>query len=146
MKQAISMRQRLGPEGLSKLRRIVGDAKAENDTPIPEDLFGESVADLNTISWVPVQTVQEGRKLLPTTNRVVEDIQLKEYIASDGSELPFFVQFDNIQVSDQIQETEGSSLIMISQSEFITVSAWLSLASVPDHLLPYVALPLHEYS
>lgn len=113
LKRAKSRRLQLGPEGLSKLREKVKNAKAENDTPIPEDLFRTSVADVSEIPWISLKTVQEGRQLLDISSTIIEDAQLKEYIDSDGQALPFFVHFDNVPVSNNVLKTKFTRLTVV---------------------------------
>lgn len=123
MKQDVSRRLQLGPEELAKLREKLENAKAKNDTPIPEELFGTSMANVSAIPWLPVQMVLEGRQLLPFSSSVTEDAKLKEYIASDGQELPFLVQFDNIQVSG-----------MLLMGQFYEINQSFSPSSSPSML------------
>jgi hypothetical protein len=90
--------ERLGPEGLARAAKIVNEANAENSKEIPSDIIASfSVPDIDSISWINVQSAQavgEGwdAKAARTDNR------LAEHLASDGKELPFFVQYDHVSV------------------------------------------------
>ena len=89
----------LGPEGLQKAKEELEAAKAKHEEPIPEDLIKTfPVPDVHSIAWIPVQSLQEG------TSSVVErqkspSTPLEKHINADGAALPFFVEFDHVQVS-----------------------------------------------
>lgn len=91
--------ERLGPEGLKKAEMELEEAKAEHSRPIPTDILTSfPVPDVKSISWIPVQSVQEpghGRKVdyPPSVND-----PLFKYIQSDGEPLPFFVEYDHVEV------------------------------------------------
>lgn len=93
--------KRLGPDGLAKARAVLEQAKAENDAPIPEELLtGFPVPDVSSISWIPVQSAQEGNKVMQHPGQT-ENSRLVEHLNSDGDKLPFFVQFDHVQVGNE---------------------------------------------
>jgi hypothetical protein len=91
--------KRLGPEGLEKAAKLLEDAKAEHDRPIPKEILTAfPVPDVKTIAWISVQSVQEqgiGRKQTVPPNQS----SLSRHISQDGHALPFFVQYDHVQVS-----------------------------------------------
>ena len=90
----------LGPEGLAKKKKELEDAKAENDKPIPERILTSfPVPDVKSISWIPVQSVQGKKTGKALANGVHGGTELSKHIKADGSELPFCVQFDHVQVS-----------------------------------------------
>lgn len=110
----------LGPEGLAQRAKELEEAKAEHDKPIPTEVLKSfPLPDVKSISWIPVQSVQQagaGRKNeVPT---VANDIS--RHVSGDGPPLPFFVQYDHV------------------KSDFVTVHALLSLARLPSHLRPYI--------
>ena len=74
------------------------EAKAEHEKPIPTEVLKSfPVPDLKSISWIPVQSVQQagtGRK--STTTAVAND--LSRHVSGDGPPLPFFVQYDHVKV------------------------------------------------
>lgn len=89
----------LGAEGLKKAEAELEAAKAEHDKPIPTDVLTSfPLPDVKSISWIPVQSIQEagiGRK----AHRLSESSpELARHITSDGSPLPFFVQYDHVEV------------------------------------------------
>lgn len=89
----------LGPEGLAKAEKLLEDAKAEHDKPIPTDVISAfPVPDVNTITWINVQSVQEpGKGRSPSAQK--NDTPLSKHIGQDGETLPFFVQYDHVQAS-----------------------------------------------
>lgn len=90
--------KKLGPTGLAKATKELEDAKAEHDKPIPTDvLTAFPVPDVKSISWIPVQSVQErGKGRTPA--KKVADSELSKHIEADGSLLPFFVEYDHVKV------------------------------------------------
>jgi len=91
--------KRLGAEGLEKAKKKLDDAKAEHDKPIPNDILAKfPIPSVESISWIPVQSLQQpgtGRSL--TVPQAV-NAELKQHIDADGQDLPFFLQYDNVQV------------------------------------------------
>ena len=73
-------------------------AKAEHDKPIPTEVLKSfPLPDVKSISWIPVQSVQQagaGRKSGPPS--VANDIN--RHVSGDGPPLPFFVQYDHVKV------------------------------------------------
>ncbi|KDQ20880.1 hypothetical protein BOTBODRAFT_26896 [Botryobasidium botryosum FD-172 SS1] len=119
--------ERLGPEGLVRLEKELEAAKKENDAPIPaEVLIKFPVPDIKSISWIPVQSVRNDsdKSLVRLTEELEE---LAKHLAGDAADLPYFVQFDHV------------------KSEFVSVTAYLSTASLPDRLRPYVAIYLSSF-
>lgn len=84
---------------MANAAKVVAAAKAEHDKPIPKELLTSfPVPDVKSISFIPVQSVQQpgtGRqKDAPAPNAT----ELAKKINADGEELPFFVQFDHVKV------------------------------------------------
>lgn len=105
----------LGPEGLALKKKELEGAKAENDKPIPEQILKSfPVPDVKSISWIPVQSVQEGNKESALTNGVHGGNALRKHINTDGAKLPFFVQFDHVQVRNRQCPALRTKLINIS--------------------------------
>lgn len=107
--------ENLGPDGLKKAAEELEAAKAEHGKPIPtEVLTSFPVPDVNSIAWIPVQTVQEpgkGRKRRESNDI---DTLLSKHILSDGTILPFFVEYDHVQVGFKyINSSEVLSLSII---------------------------------
>lgn len=89
----------LGPEGLKKAEQELEEAKAEHEKPIPTDILTAfPVPDVKSISWIPVQSVQECGKGRTARISQAATADLSKYIQADGSPLPFFVQYDHVQV------------------------------------------------
>ena len=130
----------LGPEGLKKAEAELEAAKAEHETAVPiEILTSFPVPDVKTISWLPVQSVQEpgiGRKLVYPA---LASSPLSKYIDSDGKPLSFFVEYDHVEVcSDSLIFLEQglNFLFSLHQSDFVTVHGFFSLAKLPNRLRP----------
>jgi Zn-dependent M16 (insulinase) family peptidase len=92
--------KRLGPEGIAAAVKELEEAKAEHDKPIPESvLTAFPVPDVKSISWIPVQSVQQpgkGRSVSAPASKPAQE--LEKHIAKDGEDLPFFVQYDDVKV------------------------------------------------
>lgn len=92
--------KKLGPEGLAKAQQELDEAKAAHDEAIPEEVLQAfPVPDVKSISWIPVQSVQEGSSSQTSPLNRHDNSQLLRHINSDGDKLPFFVQFDHADVS-----------------------------------------------
>ena len=91
--------ERLGPEGLKKAGGELEAAKAEHERVVPTEIITSfPLPDVKSISWLSVQSVQEpgmGRKLVHLAS---ENSPLSKYIDSDGKPLPFFVEYDHVEV------------------------------------------------
>jgi Zn-dependent M16 (insulinase) family peptidase len=95
--------KRLGPKGLKDAEKALQDAKSEHERPIPTDILTSfPVPDVKSISWLPVQSLQEQGRGRDNTGRVNLKSDLAKHIRSDGSDLPFFVQYDHVQVRHSI--------------------------------------------
>lgn len=89
----------LGPEGLKKAEAELETAKAEHERVIPDGILNTfPVPDVKSISWIPVETVQEPGSGRQRANFVSESSELKKHIDSDGQTLPFFVEYDQVEV------------------------------------------------
>ncbi|CAE6520523.1 unnamed protein product [Rhizoctonia solani] len=118
-------RNRLGPEGLAKLEEELNRAKAEHEKPIPQEILtGFPVPDVKSISWIPVQSARND-PFAAKVGKVASGLQ--DHLDKDPVELPYFVQYDHI------------------QSDFVTVSAYLSTTTLPDNLRPYISLYLASF-
>ena len=79
-------------------------AKKEHDKEIPVDIIKKfRVPDVKSIVWIPVQTLQEaGAKPGHRATAPIKDDALRRAIETDGSALPFFVEYDHVKVSNAI--------------------------------------------
>jgi hypothetical protein len=86
---------------LARAANIVDEANAENSKEIPPDIITSfPVPNIDSISWINVQSVQEvGEGRHAKVARMAT--RLAEHLASDGKELPFFVQYDHVSVRHQ---------------------------------------------
>ncbi|CAE6416736.1 unnamed protein product [Rhizoctonia solani] len=120
-----AQRKSLGPDGLVKLEEELNRAKAEHDRPIPREMLTSfPVPDVKSISWIQVQSARND----PFSAKVGKTGSgLQEHLDKDPVDLPYFIQYDQV------------------QSDFVTVSAYLSTTSVPDKLRPYISLYLSSF-
>ena len=126
----------LGADGLKKAAAELEMAKAEHDRPIPTEILTSfPVPDVKSISWIPVQSVQEpghGRKI--PSFPAVKDSLLK-HIQSDGQELPFFVQYDHVEVSLHYLLVRQCNNFHL-QSDFVSIHSLFNLTNLPNRLRP----------
>ncbi|CAE7154201.1 unnamed protein product [Rhizoctonia solani] len=117
-----AQRKSLGSEGIAKLEEELNRAKAEHDRPIPRDMLTTfPVPDVKSISWIPVQSARND----PFSAKIEKiGSGLREHLDKDPVDLPYFIQYDQV------------------QSDFVTVSAYLSTTSLPDELRPYISIYL----
>jgi Zn-dependent M16 (insulinase) family peptidase len=96
-------KEALGPEGLAQKAKELEEAKAEHDRPIPTDILKSfPVPSVKSISWIPVQSIQQagiGRQ--SRTPSVENDVS--RHVNADGSPLPFFIQYDHVKVLSLFQ-------------------------------------------
>lgn len=144
-------------------------AEHEREIP-REVIEGFPVPDLERIRWLDVQSAQEStrkRKRVCYTHTVTEqdddseeehrepssqtardtangangDEELARHVALDGEPLPFFLQYDQIKVSPPPPlRTARSILTHLTQSQFVMINVYFSLARLPTRLLPYLVL------
>ena len=90
---------RLGPEGLKEAERKLEAAKKDHRRSIPPDVLTSfPIPDVKSISWIPVQTVQEpGEGRIANPHITKRSAELREHIESDGNPLPFFVAYDHVE-------------------------------------------------
>ncbi|KAH9950492.1 Metalloenzyme, LuxS/M16 peptidase-like protein [Amylocystis lapponica] len=125
-----AQKKQLGPAGLSQAEKALEDAKKEHEKEIPREILTSfPVPDVKSISWLPVQSLQEvgsgnGRK---RTTDQTGNTELARHIESDGQPLPFFVQYDHV------------------QSDFVSIHAYFSLANLPNRLRPYLSTYLSSF-
>lgn len=108
-----AQKDRLGPKGLAAAEQLLEEAKKEHDKEIPKDVLASfPVPDVKSISWIPVQSLQEpgkgeGRRRLVEQS---DNAELAKHIQGDGQELPFFVQYDHVQVCIDLSDGCGPEL------------------------------------
>jgi hypothetical protein len=96
----------LGPEGLEAAAKLLENAKAEHDKPIPDEIIKAfPVPDVKSISWISVDSVHEKGKV-----DAASESKLRKHIEGDGDPLPFFTGFDHVQVCEIL----SSAMIMPS--------------------------------
>ena len=89
-----AQRAALGSEGLAKVEKLLTEAKAEHERPIPETVLTDfKVPDVGRIGWLPVQSVKNEMGKKPASKG-----SLEEHVLADGEGLPFFLQFDHVKV------------------------------------------------
>jgi hypothetical protein len=133
--------ERLGPEGLKKAEVKLEVAKAEHGKVVPIEIITSfPVPDVKSISWLSAQSVQE-----PGIGRPVHwapaSSPLSKYIDSDGNLLPFFVEYDHVEVcSDSpifLQQELIFCFLFISRSlcQYTAFSRWLNYQTACDRKL-----------
>ncbi|KAG9077921.1 hypothetical protein FS749_010151 [Ceratobasidium sp. UAMH 11750] len=124
-----AQKKALGSEGLAKLEKELEEAKAEHDRPIPEDMLTSfPVPDVSTISQIPVQSARNDPFAKSSyTSNSVDAPTLQKHLDADPAPLPYFIQYDHV------------------QSDFVTISAWISTTALPAHLRPYIGLYLGSF-
>ncbi|KAI9759555.1 MAG: hypothetical protein M1835_000353, partial [Candelina submexicana] len=88
-----AQRERLGEEGLKRLKEKLADAKAENDREIPRELLEKfKVPGTESIHFIETTTARSGlaRKMGPLSNDIQKIVDL------DGRDLPLFIHFEHI--------------------------------------------------
>ncbi|KIJ21665.1 hypothetical protein PAXINDRAFT_63491 [Paxillus involutus ATCC 200175] len=120
--------KKLGPEGLANAEKELEAAKAEHELPIPKDILTSfPVPDVRSISWIPVESVQEVGKGRSVASKASLQSELAKHIKSDGDPSSIFVQYDHV------------------KSDFVGIHAFFSLANVPDELRPYISTYLAAF-
>ncbi|KAF8844003.1 hypothetical protein BDN67DRAFT_895938 [Paxillus ammoniavirescens] len=120
--------KKLGPEGLANAEKELEAAKAEHELPIPKDILTSfPVPDVRSISWIPVESVQEVGKGRNVASKASLQSELAKHIKSDGDPSSIFVQYDHV------------------KSDFVGIHAFFSLANVPDELRPYISTYLAAF-
>ena len=91
--------KKLGPEGLARAQKILEDAKAEHGKPISNEIITRfPLPSTKSISWIQVQSVQEQGNGRPSRSCPPGSSALFNHVTADGSPLPFFVQYDHVEV------------------------------------------------
>ncbi|OSD05304.1 hypothetical protein PYCCODRAFT_1362169 [Trametes coccinea BRFM310] len=123
-----AQKAKLGPTGLAECERILEEARKENEKEIPNEILTSFPApSVKSIVWIAVQSFQEPVKSKARAPRQEAHSELAKHIERDGPFLPFFVQYDHV------------------KSDFVTVHAYFSLASLPDRLRPYISTYLYSF-
>ena len=104
--------KKLGPVGLAKAAKELEEAKTAHEKPISiEVLTAFPVPDVKSISWIPVQSVQEpGKGRAPA--KATTESELSKHISADGSSLPLFLQYDHVKVCFNNPLGNGECLII----------------------------------
>ncbi|TFK41069.1 Metalloenzyme, LuxS/M16 peptidase-like protein [Crucibulum laeve] len=118
----------LGPDGLKNAEVILEEAKAEHGKPIPSEILTSfPVPSVKSISWIPVQSVQEPGAGRTGRTSPSDSAILAKHLDADGSSLPFFVEYDHV------------------ESDFVSIHAFFSLADLPDRLRPHISAYLSAF-
>ncbi|KAG8804325.1 hypothetical protein FRC16_009538 [Serendipita sp. 398] len=111
----------LGDEGLAQKAKVLEEAKATNEEPMPDSLVQDiPVPSIDDINWIKVQSASTviGSEDVQESNEV--SLGLKAHLERDSCELPYILHFDHV------------------PSQFITVTIYISLSEVPIELKRYV--------
>lgn len=94
-------KKRLGPDGLAQAEKELEEAKSEHEKEIPTDILkGFPVPDVKSISWIPVQSLQQAGTGRKSRSDQTDNDALLRYVEADGSKLPFFIQYDHVEASN----------------------------------------------
>jgi Zn-dependent M16 (insulinase) family peptidase len=98
----------LGSEGLAQKAKELEEAKAEHEKPIPAEVLKSfPVPDVKSISWIPVQSVQQAGTGRQSRTSTVEN-EVSRHVTMDGPPPAFFVQYDHVKVhSISLQPTQA---------------------------------------
>ncbi|KAF9435543.1 hypothetical protein BGZ76_006085 [Entomortierella beljakovae] len=113
-KRIEDQRARLGEEKLKQLEEELMKHRAQNDLPIPEDIFNNfPIPDVKSIEMIKV--VSGRSQPCPKFNN-----EIQKHLDSDSAKIPYFIEFDHI------------------KSEFIELTLCFSSSNVPAKLRPYL--------
>ncbi|CAG8436117.1 11827_t:CDS:10 [Scutellospora calospora] len=122
IKRVEKQREMLGPEKLKELERKLENAKKFNEQPIPPQII-ESFPVPNVKSITFINVITGRNKSEGKLKNIVQD-----YLDRDNLvDIPYFIQYDHI------------------NSAFITISVYITTASIPVHLRPYLEIYLESF-
>ena len=125
------------PDDLQNAAKRLEEAEAINKEPIPEEIIRAfPIPDVKTLSWIPIDSVHGDS--VHGSGGVVANSKLREHLHGDGDPLPFFVGFDHFQVRKLLFQKMVLPSDIGPQSHFVTVSAYVSMSAIPNHLRPFV--------
>ena len=96
-----NQREKLGSAGLDKLKKLLEDAKAEHDQPIPPQILTAfPVPDVNSISWIPVDSAfnKAGEITMQSKPPSAISSSVEEHLNKDNATVPYFIQYDHVNV------------------------------------------------
>lgn len=92
-------KEALGKDGLEEAERELEAAKKEHEKEIPGKILNDfPVPDVKSIAWIPLKSLQEVGSGRHKTVDQCDNEELQRHIQSDGPPLPFFVQYDHVEV------------------------------------------------
>ncbi|KAH7031761.1 Metalloenzyme, LuxS/M16 peptidase-like protein [Linnemannia elongata] len=113
-KRIEEQRKSLGEEKLKQLEKELERHRAQNDIPVPADIFDN----------FPIPNVKGIEMIKVVTGRGQPDAkfnnEVQKHLDSDHAEVPYFIEFDHI------------------KSEFIELSLFLTTSDLPARLRPYL--------
>ncbi|KAI9276163.1 Metalloenzyme, LuxS/M16 peptidase-like protein [Sporodiniella umbellata] len=111
-------REDLGPEVLEELQKKLDESTAQNDVAIPKGLLENfAIPPISSIRFIDLITARNNDSNIQNA--------IQHYVDQDQAKVPLFIQYDHI------------------KSQFVEVSAYISGASIPSHLLLYTRLFLY---
>ena len=119
-----AQRARLGPEGLSTLKRKLEQAQLENDKPIPTDLIRKfKIPRIDNISFI--DTVNAS--YIPSSQHRGDRNKVEQYLDLDVSNHPYHLVFSH------------------TKTEFVTVAMYITTKDLPGRLLAYLQVYLDSF-
>lgn len=115
---------KLGKEGLARQKKILDNATAENERPIPKDLLRQfKVPGTESIRFIPTETARSGlaRRMGDLRN------EAQQRIDQDKAPLPLFMHFEHI------------------PSNFVKVYVYLNTHQIAAELRPLLSLYLMNF-
>ena len=91
---------RLGSDGLEKQAKIVAEAKAKNEEPMPDhEVESIPIPDVKTISWIGVQSASTIADSDALERYEPSSEPLANHLKADAVKLPLALHFDHVSVS-----------------------------------------------
>ncbi|BEI83257.1 hypothetical protein CcaverHIS002_0311250 [Cutaneotrichosporon cavernicola] len=119
-KRIAEQKEKLGEDGLKKLKEKLEWAQKESDKPIPSEMLTVfPTVKPSELSWIPVETAINNAK---NGNAKSDSGDVQRYIDADGVTLPYEAHFADV------------------KSNFVSVGVLFDTAKLPQELMPYMAL------
>lgn len=113
---------RLGSAGLKELEVKLKHAQDTNDAPIPSEIIENfPIPSIDGINYIRPNTAQTGLGATPKDNTI------QTLIDKDSFDVPFFIQYDDVQPSD-----------------FVSISIYIVCSTISQELKPYLSVYLHS--
>ncbi|KAG0369266.1 hypothetical protein BGZ54_010424 [Gamsiella multidivaricata] len=120
-KRIEEQREQLGPEKLKELEEELQKHRAQNDIPVPAEIFDNfPIPSAKGIEMIEVLT---GRSQ-PSSNF---NNEIQKHLDNDASKIPYFIEFDHI------------------KSEFVELTLFFTSTELPPRLRPYLDIYFESF-